>query len=51
MNKNELKNIYGGVSFTSSVLNAIVKSVTSISDIGRRIGSALVRYKNGTLCR
>jgi hypothetical protein len=51
MNNEELKMIYGGASFTSSALNAIVKAITSIYDIGRRIGSALVRYKNGSVCR
>jgi len=51
MNNQELKDIYGGASFTSSALNAIVKAITSIYDIGRRIGSALVRYRTGNVCR
>ena len=51
MNSKELKVVYGGASFTSSALNAIVKAVTSIYDIGRRIGSALVRYRTGNVCR
>lgn len=51
MNKEELKEVYGGAAFTSSALNAIVKAVTSIYDIGRRIGSAIVRYTTGSLCR
>lgn len=51
MNNQELKDVCGGISFTSSALNAIVKAVTSIYDIGRRIGSALVRYRTGNVCR
>lgn len=51
MNDTELKNIYGGIAFSQGILNAIVKGVTSIYDIGRRIGSAISRIKNGTVCR
>ena len=51
MNKQELTEIYGGGSFSSSALNAIIKAITSIYEIGRRIGSALTRYKNGNLCK
>ena len=50
MNTQELTAVYGGVNFTSALLTAIVKGITSIYDIGRRIGSALIRYKNGNVC-
>ncbi len=50
MKTNELKEIYGGVSFSASLLNYLIKGITSIFEIGRRIGSALVRYKTNTPC-
>lgn len=50
MSKDELKTVYGGVNFTATLLSAIVKGITSIYDIGRRIGSALIRYKSGNVC-
>ena len=43
MNNTELKSIYGGVSFSQGILNAIVKGVSTVYDIGRRIGSAISR--------
>lgn len=51
MNETELKNIYGGVAFSQGILNALVKGVSTIYDIGRRIGSTISRLKNGTVCR
>lgn len=50
MNKQELKNIYGGISFTSPIINAIIKGVTTFYDIGRRVGSYLIRYKTNNMC-
>ncbi len=50
MRKEELISVYGGFDFSATLLNAIVKGITSIYDIGRRIGSALIRYKNGNVC-
>ncbi len=51
MTRDELINVNGGIDFSGTVLNAIVKGITSIYDIGRRIGSALIRYKTGNVCR
>jgi len=50
MKNNELINIYGGISFTSAVLNSILKGVTTFYEIGRRVGSYLIRYKTNNLC-
>lgn len=51
MSKEELTLVYGGWDFSATLLNAIVKGITSIYDIGRRIGSALIRYRSGNVCR
>lgn len=50
MNNNDLMNVYGGISFTSAILNSILKSVTTFYEIGRRVGSYLIRYKTNNLC-
>lgn len=50
MNKNELKNIYGGVSFSAAFISSVVRAITSLYDIGRRVGSYIIRYRNGKTC-
>jgi len=48
--KEELTNIYGGISFSATVLNAITKAISTVYDIGRRIGSSISRLRNGNVC-
>lgn len=50
MNNKELKNIYGGVSFSGTLLNAIAKLATTVYDIGKRLGSTIIRVKTGNTC-
>ena len=50
MSKEELMNIVGGVSFSATLLNAITKAVSTIYDIGRRLGSSIIRTKTGNVC-
>lgn len=50
MNKQELKNIYGGINLSSAFLSALLKGVTTFYDIGRRVGSYLIRYKTNNMC-
>ena len=50
MSKNELSEVYGGVAFTSALLSAITKAVTTIYDIAKRFGTAIYRTQNGVLC-
>lgn len=49
MKENELKEITGGVS--ASFLSAIVRGITSIYDIGRRVGSYIIRYATNKICQ
>ncbi len=44
----ELQQIVGGTSAT--YINAIVRGVNAILDIGRSLGSAIRRVVNGNLC-
>ncbi len=45
----ELKEIYGG-SFSGTFISSIVRGVTFIFDLGRTLGSALVRLINHAPC-
>lgn len=49
-NENELYEITGGISFTSSVLNALSTCARTILELGRSFGSALRRTVTGNLC-
>ncbi len=50
MSNNELKEVYGGVSLSAALLSSIIKGVTTFYEIGRRVGSYLIRYKNNKMC-
>ncbi len=50
MTREELKEVYGGVTLTASILSAIIRGVTTFYDIGRRVGTYLIRYKSNSLC-
>jgi len=46
----ELKQVVGGVSFSSTLINSFVKGIQAMYELGRRVGSALRRYKTNNLC-
>lgn len=50
MKDNELKNIIGGVSINSSLINAIVKGINTILEIGRSIGTSIRKISSKTFC-
>ena len=51
MNKDELKNIYGGASSLSgSFLNSLVRVISVFLELGRSIGSAISYKKNNKVC-
>ena len=45
MKEEELKNIYGGVSFSATLVNAIVRGITALYEIGRNLASAIMKYR------
>ena len=49
LNKNELLNVYGG-SISASLINAVVKGVSVIVDLGKALGSAIRRAVSGKMC-
>ncbi len=50
LKNNELYMIKGGGSISASFLNGIARSISTIVDLGRSLGSAIRRLINGTLC-
>lgn len=50
MEKHELTNVVGGIAFTSALLTAFTKAVSTIYDIARRFGSSYIRAKTGNVC-
>ena len=47
---NDLYNIVGGASITGTFLSALAKSVTTIYNLGRSLGSSLRRAISGRIC-
>ena len=48
--KKELMQIVGGISITGTLLNSIYKSINTIMDVGRSLGSAIRRFIGGNMC-
>ena len=49
LKKEESMNLYAG-GLTSSLINAIVKGITAVTDLGRFFGSSLRRLFDNKLC-
>lgn len=50
MRREELIEIKGGASISGTVINALVKGLSVIVDLGRSLGSAIRRYKVKEYC-
>ncbi len=46
----ELKQITGGASISSSLINSLVKGFNAFMDIGRYLGSSIRRLIGGNAC-
>ena len=49
LKKEELLKVTGGA-LTATLINAISKGLTTISDLGRSLGSAIRRIVSGKIC-
>lgn len=49
-NKKQLKSIKAGASFSSTMINSLVRGFNSFLDIGRYFGSSIRRVFTGSLC-
>lgn len=50
LNKNELIKINGGGSISGTVINALVRGINSLLELGRSLGSAIRRAQSGNIC-
>lgn len=50
LNNKELLVIDGGASLSASFFNAISRTVSTVMEVGRSLGSAIRRLINGTYC-
>lgn len=51
LNDAELKNIVGGLAITGTLINSISKAVTTFLDLGRSVGTSIVRIISGNICK
>ncbi len=50
LSKQELLCVYGGTSFTGTLMSALARGIDSIMDIGRSLGTAIRRMQGNRLC-
>lgn len=50
MSKEELINTYGGAGFSAAFISTLVKAVSTIYDMGKRLGTSIIRSKTNKLC-
>lgn len=50
LNLEKMNGIMGGVSITGTFINALVRGIDVLLDLGRSLGSALRKSKENTLC-
>ena len=50
MKSEELTLIYGGVTINNSILNTLIRFVTTAYELGRSLGSAIRRSKDDIKC-
>lgn len=50
LNKEEMKQVQGGVSYTSAI-NAVIKAITTLFSVGQAVGSAIRRATSSNYCK
>jgi len=50
LNNEKMKQIDGGASITSAMINALSKAVNTLYELGRQTGSAIRRLVNNSYC-
>lgn len=48
--KDELKEIDGGLSITGTIINAFTTGMKTVFEIGRSLGNSIRRFKEGKIC-
>ncbi len=50
INRNELREIDGGISITGTIINAFTDAIKTVYDFGRSLGNSFRRIKEDKLC-
>lgn len=50
MQREELLKVVGGASISGTLINALVRGVNALMEVGRSLGSAIRMYSEGTKC-
>ncbi len=50
LNRRDLLSVVGGISISGTLINALVKGINSILDLGRSLGTAIRRINSGSIC-
>ena len=50
LQKQELVCIYGGASFSATLVNAVIKGFQSLFNLGKSLGTSLYQAINGKYC-
>lgn len=50
LTNNELKEINGGLNLTASLISSAIRGLNSLLDLGRSLGTAILRIRYGRMC-
>lgn len=50
LDRRELFTIVGGISISGTLINAFVRGINSLLDLGRSLGTAIRRIRTGSIC-
>lgn len=50
MEKEELKEIDGGISISGTIVTAFTNGIKTVFDIGRSLGNSIRRFREGKIC-
>jgi bacteriocin-like protein len=50
LNNNELNEIIGGASLSGTLINAFVRGINALLDLGRSLGNAIRRINSKSIC-
>ena len=50
LTKNEMMNLYGGA-ISGTLINAVVRGINAILELGRSIGTAIRRVSGNNICQ
>lgn len=50
LREDELLSVVGGINITGTLINSLIKGISTFLDLGRALGSAIRRVVSGGMC-